>query len=266
MNIRVKRKLQADFFTQAGPNVRLLKEVMDHLPHIFFNLKDDIGRIMAINPANCARCNIRREQDAIGKTSLDLFPRVLAENYHTAHLRVLKSGRPLIDWIEDHPADRSNAEQVSSLYPVRDITGKIIGTCSVYYCRPEQKGPTDWQRNMQTITDYIAAHYAEPLDTSQLAKLIQAATTSFHRKFTQILGVTPNEYITTIRLNAARKLLEETDQLVADIATTVGFYDQSHFTKAFKKARGLTPGAYRRQHRMRWFTHGVKRAKQNGKV
>lgn len=96
---------------------------------------------------------------------------------------------------------------------------------------------------------------AEPLDTCQLAKLIYSGTTNFHRQFTQILGVTPNEYITTIRLNAARKLLEETDQLVADIATAVGFYDQSHFTKAFKKARGLPPGAYRRQHRKRWTTH-----------
>ena len=80
---------------------------------------------------------------------------------------------------------------------------------------------------------------AEPLDTCQLAKLIYSGTTNFHRQFTQILGVTPNEYITTIWLNAACKLLEETDQLVADIATAVGFYDQSHFTKAFKKARGL---------------------------
>ena len=53
----------------------------------------------------------------------------------------------------------------------------------------------------------------------------------------------------TIRLNAARRLLEKTDRLVSDIAVATGFFDQSHFTKIFKRERGVTPGEYRRHHR-----------------
>ena len=49
------------------------------------------------------------------------------------------------------------------------------------------------------------------------------------------------------RLNAARKLLTTTEKSVADIAVEVGFFDQSHFIKAFKRERGTTPGRYRRQ-------------------
>ena len=49
--------------------------------------------------------------------------------------------------------------------------------------------------------------------------------------------------------SAARRLLETTDTLVADIATETGFFDQSHLTKLFKHERGITPGEYRRRHR-----------------
>ncbi len=55
-------------------------------------------------------------------------------------------------------------------------------------------------------------------------------------------------YLVTIRLNAARKLLTTTDMLIAEIATAVGFWDQSHFVKAFKRDRGETPRTYRKRH------------------
>ena len=62
------------------------------------------------------------------------------------------------------------------------------------------------------------------------------------------MQTTPNKYLTTIRLNAARKLLTDTDKLISDIATETGFWDQSHFVKAFRAERGQTPSRYRREH------------------
>ena len=61
----------------------------------------------------------------------------------------------------------------------------------------------------------------------------------------------PGRYILTARINAARHLLETSSKLVSDITTECGFFDQSHFSKAFARIRGVTPGAYRRQHRGR---------------
>ncbi len=62
------------------------------------------------------------------------------------------------------------------------------------------------------------------------------------------MDITPGQYLVTIRLNAARKLLTTTDMLVADIATAVGFCDQSHFIRVFKQDRGETPRVYRKRH------------------
>ena len=51
------------------------------------------------------------------------------------------------------------------------------------------------------------------------------------------------------KYTAARKLLTDTDKLISDIATETGFWDQSHFVKAFRAERGQTPSRYRRKHR-----------------
>ena len=59
----------------------------------------------------------------------------------------------------------------------------------------------------------------------------------------------PGRYIINTRINRACILLETTDRLISDIALSVGFCDQSHFIRTFKKIRGLTPSAYRRHHR-----------------
>ena len=102
---------------------------------------------------------------------------------------------------------------------------------------------------MKRVTAFIDRHYAEDLTIAQLAAHVPTSPSTLHRQFQRIMGITPGDYLTTIRLNAARQLLETTDRLITDIAQSVGFYDHSHFTKAFKKARGLTPGEYRRLHR-----------------
>ncbi len=74
---------------------------------------------------------------------------------------------------------------------------------------------------------------------------------TFKRTFTRLFEVSPGQYLLRVRLNAARRLLETTDKLISDIALECGFYDQSHFSRLFQRARGLTPGAYRRAHARR---------------
>ena len=79
--------------------------------------------------------------------------------------------------------------------------------------------------------------------------MVDTSPSNFRRQFTRTLGISPGRYLTAIRLNAARKLLETTEKLVSEIANETGFWDQSHLTKLFKRERGITPGEYRRRHR-----------------
>ena len=72
---------------------------------------------------------------------------------------------------------------------------------------------------------------------------------SLRNAFFRALG--PNAATFKAMFDAARQLLETSSMLVANIATACGFYDQSHFTRAFIQERGIAPGTYRRQHTAR---------------
>ena len=67
--------------------------------------------------------------------------------------------------------------------------------------------------------------------------------------FRQEYGVTPGEYIAELRLGEARRLLAETEQPILDIAYSTGFGGVSSFYRFFKTAVGLSPAAYRKEHR-----------------
>ncbi|MBQ4199521.1 MAG: helix-turn-helix transcriptional regulator, partial [Kiritimatiellae bacterium] len=134
-------------------------------------------------------------------------------------------------------------------FPLFDENGRLVGTACLYYRTPTVDGAPDWHGRLKPITEYVNAHYADNITIDGLAAMIGTSPVNFRRQFSRTFGISPGHYITTIRLNAVRRLLETTDKLVADIAMETGFWDQSHLTKLFKRERGMTPGEYRRRHR-----------------
>ena len=69
------------------------------------------------------------------------------------------------------------------------------------------------------------------------------------RVIRQLLRLSPMEYVLSLRLQEAQRRLMTTDRGIGDIAVSTGFYDQSHFTKRFRKVTGMTPLAYRKRFR-----------------
>ena len=102
---------------------------------------------------------------------------------------------------------------------------------------------------LREVAAFIAENYAKKIQLGELAAMAGLSESRFKHVFSKTFAATPGRYVTTIRLNAARRLLEESDDLLSDIATATGFFDQSHMTRTFKAMRGLTPGEYRRRHR-----------------
>jgi len=118
------------------------------------------------------------------------------------------------------------------------------------FCRVSAaESMTDRYGRMREVAAFIAENYATKLQLADLAAMAGMSESRFKHVFAKTFAATPGRYITTIRLNAARRLLEETDDLLSDIATATGFFDQSHMTRAFKAMRGVTPGEYCRRHR-----------------
>ena len=95
---------------------------------------------------------------------------------------------------------------------------------------------------MQTFVD---EHLAADLTVDELADAADLSSSSLGRRFKATVGTTPWRYVLQRRIDAAKRLLEATDRSLAAIAFDTGFYDQPHFTRAFKRLEGQPPGAYR---------------------
>ncbi len=91
------------------------------------------------------------------------------------------------------------------------------------------------------VTDYINTHLHEELKLTEIAAIAQMSPYHFLRLFKQSMGVTPHQYILQRRIDKAKYLLQLSDLSIANIALRVGFCDQSHLTRYFKRILGLTP-------------------------
>lgn len=246
---RRQKKLQRDFFRKCDRNVITIATILQSLPKIAFYIKDVEGRIIAINHYNCEICNIPSVDFAIGKRSSDFYPREFADFCMARDDTVRKSGKPIVNRRYAKVANLSVGARIMSIYPLYGRDGEIIGTFCCHYCdKPDNAGPV-WEEKLDSIMAKINDNISKPILLTELAEEYGMSVSHLQRLFLRTIGVRPGKYIIQQRLNAACRLLEETEDGVYDIALATGFCDQSHFTKMFKRERGITPGEYRRKHR-----------------
>lgn len=91
--------------------------------------------------------------------------------------------------------------------------------------------------------DFIHAKFCEPLKVDQIADVAGLSEYHFMRVFKAQIHVTVYQYLNHLRLESAKQLLAR-GQTAASVASSVGFYDQSHFTRSFRRAFGTTPSRY----------------------
>jgi AraC-like DNA-binding protein len=100
-------------------------------------------------------------------------------------------------------------------------------------------------RHLLRAKDLADAHYPEPLDVDDLARVAGLSRAHFSREFRRAFGESPHAYLLTRRLERAAALLRLTDRSIADICLSVGLQSVGSFTTSFKRAYGATPAAYR---------------------
>jgi AraC-like DNA-binding protein len=99
-------------------------------------------------------------------------------------------------------------------------------------------------RLMEMVREHIIEHYREPVRISDLAELIDRAPNYITQTFKEITGLTPITYMHHLRVQRARTLiLSNTRMTIGEISDHLGYNDQSHFNKMFKKIMGCPPSA-----------------------
>jgi YesN/AraC family two-component response regulator len=102
------------------------------------------------------------------------------------------------------------------------------------------------RRDVEKVRTYISNHYSEPLSVEQLASKVFLSTGYMSYIFKKETGEGISQFISTCRMEKAKKLLMETNMKVVQISREVGYSNAAYFCKAFKECFGCSPEQYRK--------------------
>jgi transcriptional regulator GlxA family with amidase domain len=109
------------------------------------------------------------------------------------------------------------------------------------------RGPRATDPVVSRCQVWAATNYHNDAPVTRLVALSGLPERTFKRRFTEVTGMSPLEYIHRLRLEEAKQLLESTDLPVEAIASEVGYQDASFFNRLFRRKVDLTPASYRRR-------------------
>ncbi len=101
-------------------------------------------------------------------------------------------------------------------------------------------------RQRRIVTDHVDAHLDQTIQVSDLARLVGLSDAHFARAFKQTVGMAPHRFVVERRLERGKRMLADTEDSIALIASACGFADQAHFSRAFSQTFGLSPSALRK--------------------
>lgn len=104
---------------------------------------------------------------------------------------------------------------------------------------------------LEQVTELLRARFAENLELAELAAAAGVHAVHLARVFRKFQGCTVGEYVRGLRIEYASRQISATDAALADIAAAAGFFDQSHFSRTFKRHTGMLPTEFRAVFRAR---------------
>lgn len=102
-------------------------------------------------------------------------------------------------------------------------------------------------RGIARVIDCIESGIEQDLRLNSLAEIAGMSVYHFARRFRETVGITPHAYVLSRRIARGRAILSRSEGSLAQVAVACGFSSQAHFTTAFRRRFGVTPGEYRRQ-------------------
>ena len=242
-------QLQARFLSRVS-NYDQIVSLFDHLPAVYFFVKDDHGRFIRMNQALLDVLGIANEAEIVEKTDYDFFSPELADRYVAEDREVMSVGKTISQRVWLVP-DRTGVLRwyVSTKTPLFSSAGKAVGIAGAMQDIEKSGAVLAPYQRMQKVIEYVTENYAKKIAVEKLARLAHLSVSQLNRQFKQIFQMTPNRYVMQVRINAACHMLARTELDQTQIANQTGFYDASHFVKQFRKLIGQTPQTYRQRFR-----------------
>jgi AraC family transcriptional regulator len=180
-----------------------------------------------------------------------LFEQTVAEmgRHDPTHVEIVKQFNlhdPLIEQIGlafvSELAAGGAAGRVYAESLVRTLVLHLLRLSSTASLVPPSSYRNFTPRQIAMLRDYMYDRLDQDISLSELAASVGFSVSYFTRLFKQSLGLAPHQYLIACRVERAKSLLLSSDLTLAEVAHAVGFVDQSHLNRHFKRMMGISPG------------------------
>lgn len=240
-------EVRREFIYSLAPGI-LMEALFESVPGTYFYVKDRRSRFMGGNRSFARSLGEAQVAAMIGKTDYDYSPDFLADAFYRDDQQVMASGESIFNQVELVPSAEGSLDWLcTSKIPLRNTHGEVVGLAGVSRIIYDSDAVYADHPEMRRIVDYVRANYRDKVSVADMARVAGISVSSQERLFRKTFGLTPLMYLRKTRLNAACKLLRETDEGLLNIAVQCGFNDQTSMTRAFRLELKITPLRYRRR-------------------
>jgi PAS domain S-box-containing protein len=227
----------------AVPGLAVLTSLLDGVPHVMFCIKDAHGVYLDVNQAFADRAGVASPAEVVGRTAGELFPTELAASYEAQDADVI-AGKPLRNELElILRPDGSVGWYVTTKVPLpADSPVRGLASVSVDLRAAGDSSP---HAGVAVAVAVARARCTESLTVDELARVSGMTVTQLERTMKRTLGMTAKQLVVRCRVEVALEMLHDSTLSIAEVSARAGYYDQSAFTRQFRRVVGVTPGAYR---------------------
>lgn len=242
-----------------------IKYVIEGSKHYHFKNQDSrvsSGQYIILNNRDIATKALK------GSKGLSIFlsPKLISEILHNLYGKNIdtlnffefpQSQHNLLGYQLKKMAHIFNNDPIFFLLQIEDLFMNLSETLIRYHVNLETKfselkiAKYNTQKELfkyvSLTKEFIHDNYNHKISLDTLSKSSGISKYYLHRLFTEIIGHTPIEYLTYLRLNSAKRELKNTKKSIFEIAIDNGFESSSYFSSIFKKSFKISPSQYRKQ-------------------
>jgi AraC family transcriptional regulator len=142
-------------------------------------------------------------------------------------------------------------DRVDDLYAESAAEFLAVHLLTRYGGMPPVTVPRYEDARVRKAIELMRDNLQEPLTLKDIASEVWLSVYHFLRVFKAATGQTPRRYLTSLRVDAARRQLEQADASISEVAHLCGFSSPAHLSSAFTREIGMSPSAYRNSHQRR---------------
>ncbi|MDD3430204.1 MAG: AraC family transcriptional regulator [Oscillospiraceae bacterium] len=172
----------------------------------------------------------------------------------SANIKVLPTNMKQQALLEDILERLVQANEKNALSPQNEALSRLL-LCELLLYLTEiithqktqvDESPKIKNKTIDEITHYIASNYKEKLSLADIAARFYLSPYYLSRLFKKTTNLSLVEYINSVRLHAAKDMLETTNIKISEVAEQTGYTTAAHFTRMFKAGTGMSPHDYRK--------------------